>query len=457
MNLKTAAYFASHKLIGSKVREYFREFERLEHAQPREILRIQQQRLESLLHHAASGIPFYREFKSNKPNLRDLPILTKDKLRKHFTELMTSDLRREYAGEKKKAAYGWIPVQTGGSTGTPTTVIHDREYRDRGRAGRIYSRVLCGFPLGVPYFRLWGSMKEVNQARESWKHRAQTYLSGELWLNAFRMEDTDIARYISLLNSGQAKHIMAYVDAASQIARFANQRGIEISPFKSIMACAGTLTTEVRQLLSDTFHARVHNQYGSRDCAGIACECEFGQFHYYAHNLVLEIVDDAGNALPHGSSGRLLVTLLGNRSFALIRYELGDVAALEGGFCPCGRSFPRLKMVEGRQTEFLRSCDGGYVSPVYIRHLIGVVHNPGIVKRFQLIQSTSSDFELKVQLEPGTSSERSRELIHLLLRDLQVVLGKNAKIQFLQVDAIPCSDSGKFLYTVNRTSPPKHQ
>jgi len=450
MNCKSIAYFASQRLLGSKIQEYFREFQSLERAQQREVTDLQEKRLDSLLRYASSEIPFYRDRVGHKPTLQDFPILTKDKIREHFSKLMTDDLRREYNGERRKAAYGWTTVKTGGSTGIPTTVIHDREYRDRGRAGRVYSRSLCGFPLGIPYFRLWGSMKEVNQAREGWKNRAQTYLNGEIWLNAFRMEERDLAKYISVINSHKAVHMMAYVDAAAQLARFVNAQGLRIKPLVSIMACAGTLTVEVRQLLAEAFHARVHNQYGSRDCAGIACECELGQLHYYAHNLFLEVVDEAGNPLPSGQLGRLLVTLLGNRSFSLIRYDIGDVAALEAGECPCRRPFPLLKTVEGRQTEFLRSSEGGYVSPVYIRHLIGVVHNPGMVRRFQLVQSTPTHFELSIELEPGSSHERSKELEHLLHRDLQVVLGRSANIRILHVPEIPCADSGKFLYTINR-------
>ena len=450
MKAKPFFYFASQRALGSRVHEYFHEFLRLERARPQDFRQFQERRLESILEHAAVAVPFYRErVAERRPALRDFPILTKADVRASFSDLMTEELRLEYTGAKRKAAYSWIAVKTGGSTGVPTTVIHDREYRDRGRAGRLYSRSLCGFPLGTPYFRLWGSMQEINQARTSWKDRAQAYLADEIWLNAFRMEERDILRHISTINSTAPEHMMAYVDAAVELARFAQDRHMNMKPLRGIMSCAGTLTPSARTALQDAFQAQIHNQYGSRDCGGIACECDQGGLHVYGNNLILEVVDDRGDPAPADRSGRLLVTLLGNRLFPLIRYEIGDVGVMDNRDCECGRPFPLLARVEGRTIEFLRSTKGGYVSPVYIRHLIGVVHNPGVVRRFQLVQRSATEFTLKLELEMGASPEGYLETVKLLERDLKAVLGTDAQLHVLKVAEIRSSASGKFLYTIN--------
>ncbi len=443
-------YFASQRALGSRVREYFHEFLHLERARPQDFRQFQERRLESILEHAAVAVPFYRErVPERRPALRDFPILTKADVRTSFSDLMTEELRLEYTGAKRKAAYSWIAVKTGGSTGVPTTVIHDREYRDRGRAGRLYSRSLCGFPLGTPYFRLWGSMQEINQARTSWKDRAQAYLSDEIWLNAFRMEERDILRHISTINSTAPEHMMAYVDAAVELARFAQDRHMNMKPLRGIMSCAGTLTPSARTTLQNAFQAQIHNQYGSRDCGGIACECDHGRLHVYGNNLLLEVVDDRGDPAPADRSGRLLVTLLGNRSFPLIRYEIGDVGVMDNRDCECGRPFPLLARVEGRTIEFLRSTKGGYVSPLYVIHLVGVVHNPGLLRRFQLVQRSAVEFILKLELERGASQECYLETVKLLERDLKAVLGTDAQLRISKVAEIPPTASGKFLYTIN--------
>jgi len=450
MKLKPFLYFSSQRVLGSRVHDYFEEFQRFENTRPEYFQEIQEQRLHQLLEHAATAVPFYRErVPERHPRLQDFPMLTKADVRANFLDLMAKDLRLEYTGAKRKAAYSWIPVKTGGSTGVPTTVIHDREYRDRGRAGRLYSRLLCGFPLGTPYLRLWGSMQEINQARTSLKDRAQAYLADEIWLNAFRMEEHNIRNHISTINSSEAVHMMAYVDAAIELARFAQDRQLSLKSLKGIMACAGTVTPSARSTLQNVFRTRVHNQYGSRDCGAIACECDLGGLHIYGNNLIVEVVDEQGAQLPTNSSGRVLVTLLHNRSFPLIRYEIGDVGALEDRLCACGRPFPLLASIEGRTIEFLRSTNGGYISPVYIRHLIGVVHNPGLVRRYQLVQHSATEFILKLELENRTSRESHSKTIKLLERDLKAVLGSDANLHISEETEIPTTPSGKFLYTIN--------
>jgi phenylacetate-CoA ligase len=66
--------------------------------------------------------------------------------------------------------------------------------------------------------------------------------------------------------------------------------------FKTIMACAGTVTPDFRKLLEETFSADVYDKYGSRECCDMACECRCHTgLHVYAPNVFLEIVDDSGN------------------------------------------------------------------------------------------------------------------------------------------------------------------
>lgn len=448
MDLKAVVYFAAHRLIGSNVGQQYQEMLDLETASPHYLEQLQTERLNQLLQHAVRNVPFYRQ-RLSKPHisLEDFPILTKEIVRESFSDLMTDDLRAEVSTGPQPFRYSWTKVQSGGTTGVPTTVIHDRECRDGGRAGRLYSQWLCGFPLGTPYLRLWGSMHDINQMRDSLPQRALHRLHGETVLNAFRMNDDRIAEYIHVLNRRPEVHLMGYVDAIAQVANFARSRGIHVRPMRSIMACAGTVTHEMRNAIESVFHARVHNQYGSRECAGIACECDRGGHHIYANRVALEVVDEVGKPVPNGQSGRLLITLLQNRGFSMIRYEIGDIGAISAKACSCGRPYPMLHCVEGRASEFLRSTDGGYVSPVYIRHLIGVVHNPGFIRRFQLEQMAPGMFALRYERTHDADGNGEPEAIRRIERDLRVVLGTDCRLEIMPVAEIETTRTGKFLYT----------
>jgi phenylacetate-CoA ligase len=435
-------------LAGSRAWQCYQEFLRLGSGSPETLSELSKRRLERLVAHAVREVPYYREHSRSANRLEDFPILTKRAIREHFFELMTPALAAAYP--RRGGGYGWVAVQTGGTSGVPTTVVHGPTFRDYGRAARAYSQTLCGFPPGTPYLRLWGSMKDIQQMGESLVQRAQRWVAGETLLNAFRMDRDRMRGYLDRLSQSRARHLMAYVDCAAELARFARSAGIRVRPLASIMACAGTVTEDVRRLLEDTFGGRVHNNYGSRDCSAMACECSEGGLHIYTNHAVLEVVDDSGAPLPAGASGRILVTLLHNYEFPLIRYEIGDVGALEAKPCRCGLAFPRLARVEGRVQERIRTPAGTYLSPVYVRHLVGVVHNPGLVRRFQLVQETPVEFLLRLELEPGTDDEAYRRVAARLVEGLQSVLGQECRIRLRRESRIEEEASGKFLYVVSR-------
>jgi phenylacetate-CoA ligase len=364
---------------------------------------------------------------------------------------MTDPLRSEYQRKSgRNNLSSWIEVKTGGSTGMPVAVIHDAVYRDRGRAGRLYSQYLCGFPFGTPYFRLWGSMQDIHAARDSAASRIASYLSGQLLLNAFHMQDQDIEKYIDMINASSTEYMMAYVDAAYQMAKYSLRMGKPIRPLRSIMACAGTVTSDMRETMARVFRAMVHNKYGSRECAEMACECERGRLHIYSNNVRLEIVTANGDPLPPGESGRVLVTLLSNTSFPMIRYDIGDIGTISRVPCSCGRPFPVLERLEGRSVEFLMTNEGGHVSPAYIIHLIGVVHNPGWIRRFQVVQTTVTDYELRLEVEQGVSESLYLETVSKIQQDLMAVLGQKSNITVSKMADIPLAASGKFFYTISQ-------
>jgi phenylacetate-CoA ligase len=293
-------------------------------------------------------------------------------------------------------------------------------------------------------------MRDINQTKDSFKNRIMSFLSMEILLNAFKMNDEDIAQYIKMINNSKISHIMGYVDAVYQIARYIQKTDTKIKPVKSIMACAGTVTDDIRTLIEKTFGAKVHNKYGSRDCADMVCECDKGGLHIYSNYILIEVVDSMGNPLSSGEKGRILVTLIGNISFPLIRYEIGDIGALSCKSCECGRPFPLMEHLEGRTVEFLVNSNGGYVTPAYIIHLIGVVHNPGFIKRFQLIQLSLKNLELKLELETNVSDKIYQKAIANIIKDLKTVFGEDCNILHEILQDIPETDSGKFLYTINK-------
>jgi phenylacetate-CoA ligase len=456
--LRASAYFAAQGLIGSRIRPAWREFQSWTEFSPTELERGVEARLSALLSSATEQSAHYRRLGLvRKPSesavefLRRFPVLTREKLRENFIDLVTDALRHEITSPASVSSkrYDWLVVKTGGTTGVPTTVVHDSRFRDCGRATRLFSQQLCGFPLGTRYFRLWGSEADLLEQQEKLDRRVLRNLLGEIPMNAFRARETELSQHYNTIQSHpEIRHLMAYVDASVSLAAYIEDRKLPRPALKTIMACAGTVTKEWREILQRVFKADVFDKYGSRECADIACECaHHAGLHVYSPNVLVEVVDDNGAPCPPGLSGRILVTLLNNLSFPMIRYEIGDLGVpAESGVCPCGLAFPRLASIQGRADDMLTTEDGTLLSSVFIRHFVGVSMNRQLIREWQLEQTGRLTFVFRyLPLRTEGIETNLREIRH----SFQTALGKRADIVMQQVSEIPLSATGKNRWIIN--------
>ena len=62
----------------------------------------------------------------------------------------------------------------------------------------------------------------------------------------------------------------------------------------------------------------------------------FQGMHLRENDILAEIVDQAGNPLPAGCWGELVITTLQAEAMPLIRYRTGDYTRFYAEPCPCG-------------------------------------------------------------------------------------------------------------------------
>ncbi|HYG35915.1 MAG TPA: AMP-binding protein, partial [Clostridia bacterium] len=318
--IRRAMYFSLQAAIGSRIGPAWREFQAWERLTPEQLNQAVEQKLLKLLDHATQHSELYRNLDLARRSsekavewLQRFPILSRVTVREQFQKIVTDNLRSEITSPDSvsRRRYDWLVVKTGGSTGMPTTVVHDATARDWGRCTRLYAARQCGFPLGTPYFRLWGSEQDLLKQQVSLQQGMLRNLLGELPINAFRAKEVDLKNHLqTMLAHPHIQHLMSYVDAAAILAEFAQERGLPLPKFKTIMSCAGTLTPEFRKTLEQGFGADVFDKYGSRECCDMACECRYHTgLHVLSPNAYLEIVDESGRSCPPGQTGRILVTL----------------------------------------------------------------------------------------------------------------------------------------------------
>jgi phenylacetate-CoA ligase len=194
---------------------------------------------------------------------------------------------------------------------------------------------------------------------------------------------------------------------------------------------AEPLSPEHRQVIQDAFQCPVRETYGLAEMVVAASECEAGRLHLWPEMGVAE-VHDAG---PDGT-GDLVCTGLMNRAMPLIRYRVGDRAALDtaGNACGCGRTLPLLSHVEGRLDDAVYTRDGrriGRLDPVFKTRL--PLHEA------QIVQESLSRVRVRVVAGPEVDDAALQPICDRLrdrLGDVEIVLER--------VDRIPRTARGKF-------------
>ena len=167
--------------------------------------------------------------------------------------------------------------------------------------------------------------------------------------------------------------------------------------------------------------------------------------HVTAEDIVLELVDEAGEAVAPGQSGEIVVTHLASRAFPFIRYRTGDFGVLAKEPCPCGRGLPVLEQILGRSTDFVVASDGTVLHGLALIYVVRDL--PGIAS-FRIVQESR---ELtRVELVPGPTFDPE---VKSAIRDgMRRRLGADVEIRVEEMAMLPRERSGKHRYVVSKVA-----
>ena len=143
---------------------------------------------------------------------------------------------------------------------------------------------------------------------------------------------------------------------------------------------------------------------------------------------MLEVVDDNGRPLPAGQTGRLVVTDLTQTFFPYIRYDTGDVGAIEPRACDCGLRTRVLSGIEGRSDDLIITPRGRRVGR------LSHVTKPGQgIRESQIVQTDADRIVIRV-VPANDFSPASMSAVVTVAREL---LGDDMRVDWELVEAIP--------------------
>lgn len=426
------------KKNGSRRLQRLRELEGFQWQPPEAIEERRWSRVKQLLEHAYRTVPYYRQLFDahgvnidalvRERNLSAIPILRKSTVRTH--DLRSSDY--DPAGLRTS--------KTGGSTGVPLKLFFTPVCEDYRNAAEMMTDGWAGVRLGDKRFAVWGNPVRPKGFKQHFRARL---INPTVFLDTMNLSPETLREGVRAWNEEGCDFIFGHSHSIYQFAEYVLRQGHKVKKPKAIMATSMMLLAHERERIEQAFGAPVFDRYGCEEVGLIASECAVHRgMHLNAEDLILEVVDDQGNPLPPGQTGKVVVTDLNNLAMPLIRYQNEDMAALLQEPCSCGRSLPLISKPAGRIADFLKRPDGSLVAGVSLieRTLTAIAG----ISQMQIIQEQLK--EIRINL---VANERYDARAEQKLRDeFWSVFGPEVRVTINPVEMIQQEPNGKFRFSI---------
>jgi len=438
MSLRSAAFAVKTRTVRAGAGRFLAELLDDERRSPEELERKQRALSRRIVEVAMQSSPFYRDryrglgidaATLDRPGgWERLPVLDRTTVKEHADRIPTIEARGAAVRE----------ALTGGSTGEPLRTMHDARVPTLALSWRMYS--------------WWGVAPHDDLARIGrWSFDRFATLRNDLawwptrqaYLDAGLISDATMTAFHRSLHRIRPRLVEGYVGAMLEFAEFLERSGLSVPAPVAVATTAAPLTAPARARLEAAFGAPVHDEYRNSEIGWMAGECERRDgLHVFSDARRIEVVDDAGEPVPPGSPGNLVVTDLRNRVFPLIRYRTGDTGALRAEPCPCGRALPLMEQPHGRETDMIRLPSGAVLAHRLMAMFAG---HPDAVRLFQVHQQR--DHSIVVRVVPGPARD-ALEQVEAAASKLRERVAGEVPVRVEYVDSLPYT-GGKVRYVIS--------
>ena len=408
----------------------------------------QDKQLERLIQHAYTTVPFYKQYYAglalDTAYFTQLPMLARDHVQMAGEDLVSTDIPTSHG-----ATY---PLETSGSTGQGVRVLgtdftrlfydalmlrdhawHARDFKQKLMGIRWLKRGVAAAPLGL--------------TQENWGPPVSQYhtTGPSVLINI----TSETKQQIEALVAHQPYYLATYPSQLVALAEYCDEYNIQLPSLSELRTTGETLTAKQVKTIKRVWpHVKISDVYSCVELGNLAQQCpEYGNYHVNTEHVMLEIINHQGKPCEIGGVGKVLLTGLLNYATPLIRYELGDYASL-GEPCACGRGLPVIQKIWGRKRNRLILPNGESCFPYLGEHDDVQAIAPCAIRKFQFIQHTAQDIEIKV-VTPNVFSEQDEVQFKNLY---QKNLGFPFNIKITYHDDIAPGPTGKFEEFISRVT-----
>lgn len=430
-------------------------------------------RLIELLQLAERESPFYRKRWSeigvsarqlnNLDDIRQFPVTQKSELEANFPDGLSIRSRR---------SADWQYIGTRGTT-RRVMVIHDFERRDFERAaGMVALTEDSPFRYGAKEMSIPPDACSVHCGLESdqaesvtqqlvamatrqvpWNRESMSDLRGLVmnnWICAKTVlpplpldgTDDELRRFVAEIRKQRPIQLTALPEYLRALAEYILRTGDRPPPIAVLRPMGANFPKTWKAEVEDAFRGTLREHYGSREMGPMAFDCrETNGLHLLTSQHLIEVVRN-GQPVAEGEVGRVLVTDLNNLAMPIIRYDIGDLARIEYGPCPCGRNSPRIFM-EGRIQDAFVLSNGKILTAEMVSNYF--VQQPEI-QDFELTESSSGRWTLRVVPAGSTEIDEGNLATRFLAWS-----GETRKISVRTTQMIRPEASGKYRHCKSRS------
>ncbi len=387
--------------------------------------------LRDIVAFAGARSPFYRERFAGRPladaPLASLPTLDKETLMERWDDIVTvpglrlADVEAHLDGlERDDYLDGrFRAMATGGTTGRRGVFVFDRREWSACLAGFLRWSDWSGTRPRLPRLRV------ASVSATSPLHMTARYgLSIDVGLHRLLRLDAraPLAELCAAIDRFRPDALIGYPSVLALLALEQLEGRLNVAP-RTVSTTSEVRTPEMTERIRTAWGAEPFDVYGITEAGIFAVDCEHhAGKHLFEDLAFVEVVDEAGRAVPDGEPGaRLLVTNLFNRTLPLIRYELDDLVTLSPEPCPCGRPLRVIAALEGRSDDILHipGAAGGTVA-VHPHALRSPLARFGEVAQCRVVHDEDGvhvELVLRANASPDTP-ERVAEALGDALREL---------------------------------------
>jgi phenylacetate-CoA ligase len=382
----------------------------------------------SVLNYQIDNNAFYNGLVHNKKtSWENLPIITKH-------ELQGSETKKVGAPHKQLF---W--ARTSGSSGVPLVIAKNKFTHALIWANIAHQYSKAGIDINDLQARFYGTPLV---GMDKFKEKAKDYVSNRVRFPVFDLSDRVMESWIHSFAQRPYKYLYGYSNAILTFALFLKRNHIVLShicpTLKACIVTAEICSDTDSKTIRERIGVNVYNEYGATEVSVIGFKCD-DIWEVSDELMYVEVVDDNGNLVPDGILGRLLCTLYYNTGTPIIRYEVGDMAAI---FHQNGRTY--ISHLQGRMSDVVVLPSGRKVPGITFYYVMKeVLKKYASIKEFRIIQKGQTSFEMELAVH-DINAISENEILSTVKKGFDTYIEERLTITMIVVSVIMRKGNGKF-------------